>query len=648
MRREVAPVLLICLLGATWAAVAIGASVFQGYRPRTATPPAAPERAAGAPTWVAMPMLPDVGFVNVKTDCGAKGDGGADDTGALLSVIGTGKDPKLGGTKHPTFGVVREIYLPPGVYLVSRPLVVGGKKKWIQGAGVGKTVIRLKDNCPGFQDPSKPQVLLDTKGKVFGAQNFGVEVHDLTIDVGRGNAGAVGLHFHTNNGGTCGNVVIRSSDPQGRGAVGLAMNQWAPGPGLVKNLLVEGFDKGVFISHDQYSMVFEHLILKGQREVGFENAGNTVSIRDLRSTNAVPAVRNRGSSALMCLVEGELTGGAGGAAAIENSNDGGLFARDVTTAGYGAAIRSDAAGGKQVKGPDVEEFSSHPVLGLFDSPTKSLRLPIEDPPNLPYGDVDDWTSPLDHGAKGDGKTDDTAAVQKAMDSGSDTVFIPGGRQFLVTDTLIVRGALQRLIGYKSMLTVRVGEAPAFRIEDGTSPVVVLERVSGTPYRTQCGVWIEHASKRTLVCVGVYSYRNTVPGGKVFMEDGCALPLVFDRQKVWIRHVNTESYEINPHIVNRGGDLWILGIKTEKDRTIIGTYDGGRTELLGGLLYKNRQRVGQAPCFINHESSHSLVYRAKGVPYDVHVEETRGGQKRTLPKEKTHRWRSTLYVGYKGK
>ena len=642
--RTVVAVTLATLIAAC-AAVTVGAGAFEGYRPRTAS-----ARGAAAPKWEPLPMPPEHGFVNVKTDCGAKGDGRTDDTDALVSVIGTGKDPKLGGTKHPTFGVVREIYLPPGTYLVSRPLIVGGKKKWIQGAGVGKTVIRLKDNCPGFQDAAKPQYLLDTKGKVHGAQNFGVQFHDVTIDAGAGNPGAVGLHFHTNNGGTCGNVVIRSSDPERRGAVGLAMDQWAPGPGLVKNLLVEGFDKGVFISHDQYSMVFEHIILKGQRAVGFENAGNTVSIRDLRSVNSVPALRNHGASALVCLVEAELTGGAAGAAAIENARDGGLFARDIKSRGYGTAIKSDAAGGKKVTGPDVDEFSSHGVLSLFDSPHESLRLPIEEPPHLPYGDVAKWVSVAAYGAKPSygrkDRLDCTEAFQKAVDSGAETVTIPAGYGYLITDTIHLRGKLKRLISYQGRITARTGEKPLFRLQDGQSPVFVLER-GGSTYGSRCGVWIEHASRRTLVCVGVFSYRNSVPGGKVFMEDGCALPLVFDRQKVWIRHVNTESYDVNPHIVNRGGDLWILGIKTEKDRSIIGTYDGGRTELLGGLLYKNRQRVGQAPCFINSEASHSLVYRAKGVPYDVHVEETRGGVTKRLPKEKTHRWRATLYVGYKG-
>jgi hypothetical protein len=126
-----------------------------------------------------------------------------------------------------------------------------------------------------------------------------------------------------------------------------------------------------------------------------------------------------------------------------------------------------------------------------------------------------------------------------------------------------------------------------------------------------------------------SYINTVPGGKVFIEDTAAVPMIFDHQRVWIRQLNTESYEYNPHIVNQGGDVWILGLKTEKDRTIIGTYQGGRTEVLGALLYKNRERVGPAPAFVSQDASLSLVYRNKGKAYQTQVQEQRRDVSRAL-------------------
>lgn len=51
------------------------------------------------------------------------------------------------------------------------------------------------------------------------------------------------------------------------------------------------------------------------------------------------------------------------------------------------------------------------------------------------------------------------------------------------------------------------------------------------------------------------------------------------------HRNTRP-EAQWHLKNDGGQLWILGIKTEGPGTNITTCNGGRTELLGGLVYSS--------------------------------------------------------------
>ncbi len=563
------------------------------------------------------------GFVDARKDFGAKGDGVTDDTEALRRAL-EGKE--------------RQIYLPNGTYLVSDTLTFGSKKRTLQGQSREKTVIRLKDNSPGFGDPKKPKYVIDTKGKTHFAQNFFNYVRDLTIEIGPGNPGAGAIQFHTNNGGGMFNVRLRGKS----GAVGLAQTE-GPGPGMIQDVLIEGFDVGSLISGDLHSMTFERLFLEGQKECGFINRGNTAVIRGLRSRNSCPAVINEGKGSFMCLVEGELTGASGGPA-ILNTGDAVLFARDIKTSGYGTALQCDA---KAAPGPNVDEFTSHDPASLFPGPLKSLRLLIEDPPSVPADPPSDWANVARFGADGDDDRDDTAAIQKAFDSGKSTVFFPRGAAYRISDTIRVRGKVRRILGIPSGIkptgfprdefdarTVSVRRAagekkPVFRVEDGESPVVAFERLFNN--YGEYGIMIEHASARTLVVRSFHgaSYRNSVHGGKAFFDDVCAVPFIFDRQKIWMRQVNTESYVDNPHILNQGGNLWILGIKTEKDRTIIGTTGGGRTELLGGYLYKNRERIGPAPAFTSADSSVSLVYKAIGVPYQVQVEEIRGGQKRQL-------------------
>ncbi|MEB3280505.1 MAG: glycosyl hydrolase family 28-related protein [Lyngbya sp.] len=585
---------------------------------------------------VASPSLalpPESGYINVK-DFGAKGDGQTDDTEAFKSVFGRGKSDEGGS--------IRAIYIPNGVYLVSDTIAWGDKKKEVWGESRAGVIIKLKDNCPGFQDIKHPKKVLQIEYG-HGGQNFFQRIRNLTIDVGIGNPGAIGMGYHTNNSGGVYQVTIRSSDPQKQGLIGLSLDKPWPGPGLVKNVNIDGFDTGIFITHDQYSMTFEHITLTNQRKVGFVNASNTVAIHNLKSRNQVPAIENQGKMALMVLVDAELTEGNPQYTAILNRAQGVLFVRDLKTKGYKWAIDNQAGQRQKLPGSDVEEFVSHRIYSRFSDVQKSLKLPIEDPPEIPYGDPSRWVSVTKFGAQPNDQKDDGVAIQQAIDSGAEVIYLPAGN-YTSQQTIRVRGNVRRLFGLQAQVIFNVPGQPAFIIEDGVSDAIAIN--VDTNYGNQCSYWIEHASSRTLV-MGYGSYINTVPGGKVFIEDVVAVPLVFDHQKVWMRQINTESYEHNPHIINKGSDLWILGLKTEKDRTIIGTYEGGRTEVLGGLLYKNRERIGPAPAFINEDSSVSLIYRNKGEVYQTQVLETHDGvsQEFRFQDLPASHGRMPLYVSY---
>ncbi len=54
------------------------------------------------------------------------------------------------------------------------------------------------------------------------------------------------------------------------------------------------------------------------------------------------------------------------------------------------------------------------------------------------------------------------------------------------------------------------------------------------------------------------------------------------QRVWARQLNNEFN--GTKIANRGGQLWILGLKTEGHGTVIDSLPGASSELLGTLLY----------------------------------------------------------------
>jgi pectate lyase-like protein len=582
-------------------------------------------------------------ILNVQKDCGAKGDGTTDDTAALKQAFEAGKTQP-----HPKFGAARDIYIPNGTYLVSETLNVGDKKKFIIGQSREKTIIRLKPGSKSFQESGKPRPVINYgdgsyKGWHF-AQNFNQRMVNLTLEVGAQNPGAMGILYHTNNLGSMHHVSIRSLDPQKGGAVGLDLSS-GPGPGLIWDLDVDGFEVGVKIDGGLHSMTLGKIKLTNQKTTGYLAAGNMTSLWGLTSINKCPAVTmNKGH---MVLLDSSCTGGEAAQAAVKVAG-GVFFCRNLSSQGYGKALSSSDA--REFAGPKVDEFVRPKAYALFSNEPKSLNLPVEAPPPM-----SDWSDSSKWAVIQPGK-DSAQRIQKAIDDGAETVYLTGGsglHEF--NDTIHLRKNVRRIFGagadYRTVgkeygkhsrfelspegkLTDEGCVKPAFRLEDGTPETVSIEFISDT--YGSAGWGIDHASKRTLVCraVGGLSYRNSVTGGKAFFLDSgpSTGSVIKGPQQVWAWQTNTESYEHNPHIVNDGGMLFICGYKIEKDRTNVGTINGGWTEVLGGLLYKNRQRIGMAPAFINFNSNMTVSIAQYGVAYDSLVDEVRGSERKSLSKD----------------
>ena len=78
----------------------------------------------------------------------------------------------------------------------------------------------------------------------------------------------------------------------------------------------------------------------------------------------------------------------------------------------------------------------------------------------------------------------------------------------------------------------------------------------------------------------------VEGAEWFFEDVVTHDLHLKKQKLWARQLNIENQ--GTHLINDGGDLWILGYKTERGGTLLDTRGGGRSEVLGGFSYTPRR------------------------------------------------------------
>jgi hypothetical protein len=546
----------------------------------------------------------DSGWINVKTDLGAKGNGIHDDTEAFANFKPENKHDS--GT----------FYFPNGTYLLSDTLYLGNKRVIFHGESREGVIIKLKANSPGFGDADKPKPFISTHGPFMDpksnmGQAFKNSFHNLTIEVERGNEGAVALHYLNNNQGMIENVTIRSEDGKGKAGLGL-VTKW-PGPALIKNVTIEGFDYGIWSLIGQFSLTFEDIILKDQREAGVFNRAQALFIRRLFSDNKVPAIINQDPTTNIVLVDSVLEGGDRNETAIqswqmvpnkrweEGAMTPGLFIRNVHVSGYEHAIVSKGGGEEEViDGPVVKEFSSRPPQRLIASGRTSLNLPWEDAPRVELGDSSGWTSirnftPTERTFTDDrGKTktmkDWGPALQQAIDSGAEVIYFPKDT-YEVASTVEIRGKLKALMGLDARLTTPHWPdetVPLFRIGKDAPPVLLVDRLNDNYGNVR--IRYSHEAPTTLIMKNSMGgrYRNTVPGGKVFIYDVVGSNWEFNDQQVWARQLNTEAKtEKRPWTFNvrcSGGKTAILGVKTEYGGTVLHATNRAQVEVLGGWSY----------------------------------------------------------------
>lgn len=529
-------------------------------------------------------------------------------------------------------------YFPNGVYDISDSLLHlpehdplknshaclelrgSAKRNILVGQSEQGTILRLMDNV---SNDFAHGVLW------FGpspAQRFRNGLRHMTISIGTDHPHASGVLFNASNQGGVRNVTIRSEDPQHRGAVGLDMGYTDEvGPLLVQHLTVDGFDRGIKCAYQTASQTFEHITLRNQREYGWTNGfSQSIFVRDLNFQGSVtalhsgPTLKGDPGQSRLLLIDSQLTytGNENPPDAIRNQKA--AFLRNIQADGFRATVSNEIQHGRgnpAVVDSSLTEYVANgsdagrkgkPFM-LFPSPDRSLSLHIEEPSIIPWEqDLTKWAGPhqfpMENYGKANDDIDDTPSIQAAIDSGATTVYLPRGR-WLIQGSLFLRGNVRHFLGCEAMLNPVPDKNAIVVFVDGSEPAVLVEGLEAG------GVTFNQDTHRELhmrhILGGQYQ-QGYSPAGKLFLTDVCLGPLrISPNKRVWARQLNIESHPVpgDAKVVNDGGILWILGMKTENEGTVIKTMFGGKTELLG---YKHVAHSGDEPRFVTLNSSFSAA------------------------------------------
>ncbi|MBC8151660.1 MAG: hypothetical protein H7Z72_01985, partial [Bacteroidetes bacterium] len=347
-----------------------------------------------------------------------------------------------------------------------------------------------------------------------------------------------------------------------------------------------------------------------------------------------------------------------------NNQQGSVFARNLTI-DYPIRIL-DLGVNRSAELPDGGEFSSKGVYDINGLTTtgQSMNLPIKNPPIIPWDE--DFTNWAVVNPDGNGTADDADAINAAIASGKSTVCIRYGlininkpinfldghnvKRFLVLGMIKVGGPTLTTTDGVFDPTVK---KPVFTIGTGANEALVIEGI-----KTRNGnyfQYIQNNSTKTLILRSnaLYganrAYRNrydaTHKPGTLFIEDMATLAenpygktqpgpgFLFDHQDVYARSFDPEN--VNPFMLNQGGNVWIMGVKTEGLGVPFVTTQGGYTEVLGGEINGTFKGDVHQEIINTTDANVSIIVSEKGrfpeLVRNTVVVDTRNGVTKTMQK-----------------
>jgi Pectate lyase superfamily protein len=575
------------------------------------------------------------------------------------------------------------IYFPNGTYYISDTLVyspsddpypsiipnhidnfTGERLQFLRLRGESEDGVVLQLVPDTFTNPSDPKPVVSFTRTILGdsddplpypknnvvGSNF---IENMTIDIGTGNAGAIGLIPAAANNNAIRNVTIRTSDV--RGTYGLQVpvevTQF-----LASNLTITGFETAIEANASQASqLTFNDLTLADYGSVGLHVTGSCVSVENLTTSGAGSAVVIDDTPApwfwpsnmgVVSVINSDMTfTGSGDQPPAVDVQSGTLFIRSQDIHGFGGfalnEYKADGSGYFTVRNGGIagERITHGNVRTIFStSDATSLGLPNTAAPDIPWStDPDDWANVKDTqyagGAKGNGwndprthlrsGADDSDAIQAALNSGKPNIYFPPAK-YLIGKTLTIPATVQRINFMFSHISagnaliadycgdpndLACTESPeqaVFSVSEYSDNPLIIEdtfsRNTGGRYR-----FISHDCTRKLVLSDLHTgnapvYRNTVDGTQVWLENVSCRTDGTDKSGVAVD-------EGPPGFYFQRGTVWARHINPEHAMPEI--LNDGATLWILGFKTENLGTFLESMSSSKTEILNGVVFNAKG-------------------------------------
>ena len=426
-------------------------------------------------------------FYFTPENYGVKADGKMDVSDALQEAINQVK-------RERGFGI---LFIPEGKYRLSKTIYVPGAVRII-GYGEKRPEFILTKDSPGFQEPVPSDkggskymfwftggiVTDETRVSDAGAGTFYSCMSNVNLRIEDGNPHAIALRTHYAQHSFISHVAVYA----GNAKAGLfdCGNE-------MSNVAFYGGEYGIYTTKASpgWPVMAVDMYFEGQRKAALYCQESGLAMVNLQVKNVPVVFELQENYADRLVVDGGRFENVAGPAIIvaneDNSNNQINF-RDIYCRNVPVLAKFRRSGKELVQDHKVYEISSFThgfvmkdmvsdaeyVTSLETVPLK--RLPEQPSSVLPeIPDMSGWVNLRELGAKGDGVTDDTEIIQKAIDE-HENIYVPSG-WYVVSNTLKLRPGT-KLIGLHPFATQfkLLESTPAF--SGFGAPVALVESSSG--------------------------------------------------------------------------------------------------------------------------------------------------------------------------